>query len=148
MKRVIFSPREVVHLTEDPDALRALAEYHSVKETEADGSDWSEAADFHEARKLELRHAATMIEAAYDSGLSPDFGDAPVVESLVRAHDALKRLVYSVDAYLAAKRAGFGHEEALERNSTASELNRQIAIAQRICMSLPVFVPPGEPNEL
>lgn len=45
-----------------PGVLRALAEYHSVKETEADASDWPETAAFHEKRRKELSAEAARIE--------------------------------------------------------------------------------------
>lgn len=50
---------------ENPDILRALAERHSVWETEAGGMDMEECAAHHKRRKDELRAEADRIEKAW-----------------------------------------------------------------------------------
>lgn len=60
-----FSAAEIEALSEDPDALRSLAEWHSAQETMADAFGAEESMNHHEIRKSELRHIAIAIEITY-----------------------------------------------------------------------------------
>ncbi len=63
-----FTEGEIKALEGHPDALRALADWHSVKETEADaigGPEMADCVSHHAARYDELRAEATKIEADY-----------------------------------------------------------------------------------
>ncbi len=62
-----FTESEIKALESHPDALRVLADWHSVKETEADsiGPEFAECVNHHEARREELRSEAARIEADY-----------------------------------------------------------------------------------
>ena len=62
-----FTESEIKALEGHPDALRALADWHSVRETEADsiGPEFSDCVAHHEARRNELQNEAARIEADY-----------------------------------------------------------------------------------
>ena len=62
-----FTESEIKALEGHPDALRALADWHSVKETEADsiGPELADCVSHHEKRRIELCAEATRIEADY-----------------------------------------------------------------------------------
>ncbi len=64
---VKFTAREIKALEGHPDALRALADWHSVRATEADsiGPEFSGSVTYHEDRRNELRIEASQIEAGY-----------------------------------------------------------------------------------
>lgn len=62
-----FTENEIKALERNPDALRALADWHSAKETEAAaiGPEFDESCKHHRARYTELRAEAEQIEAEY-----------------------------------------------------------------------------------
>ncbi len=62
-----FTEGEIKALEGHPEALRALADWHSVKETEADaiGPEFADSVAHHAARYDELRKEADRIEADY-----------------------------------------------------------------------------------
>lgn len=62
-----FTEGEIKALEGHPDALRALADWHGVKETEADaiGPEFADCVTHHAARYDELRKEADRIEADY-----------------------------------------------------------------------------------
>ena len=62
-----FTEGEIKALEGHPDALRALADWHSVKETEASsiGPEFDKCCEHHSARYAELRAEADRIEANY-----------------------------------------------------------------------------------
>lgn len=59
-----FTDSEIKALEGHPDALRALADWHSVKETEADsiGPELSDCVEHHAKRYNELRTEAARID--------------------------------------------------------------------------------------
>lgn len=63
-----FTDGEIKALENHPDALRVLADWHSVKETEADaigGPEMADCVSHHSDRRDELRAEADKIEADY-----------------------------------------------------------------------------------
>ena len=62
-----FTEGEIKALEKHPDALRALADWHSVRETEADsiGPEFSDCVEHHSKRCDELRAEAARIEEEY-----------------------------------------------------------------------------------
>lgn len=64
---VKFTEGEIKALEGHPDVLRILADWHSVKETEADaiGPELSDSVEHHAKRYDELRAEAARIEANY-----------------------------------------------------------------------------------
>ena len=53
-------------LSNNPTALRELADHHDVTETEADAQGYNSAAEHHKARAYELRQEADRIDRAHD----------------------------------------------------------------------------------
>jgi hypothetical protein len=65
-KMITFTQNELDDMPKNPDVLRALANYHSINETEADAiGDFKECVKFHEARRIELNAEADRIEAEW-----------------------------------------------------------------------------------
>ncbi len=64
---VVLTPRELLECHKHPEILRALADYHDVKATEADSvsEEYAEAVTLHESRARELRSIADQIEEEY-----------------------------------------------------------------------------------
>jgi len=58
---------EVNALLTSPDAIRALADYHDVRESEADSMGVVDAANHHRERRIALKAEAERIEAAWQS---------------------------------------------------------------------------------
>lgn len=56
-----FTEDEINWLRTYPDGITAVADYHSVRETDAAAQDFPEAAEFHKKRRLELRALAQHI---------------------------------------------------------------------------------------
>jgi predicted RNA-binding protein Jag len=75
LKRLNLTDGEVDAIPEIPHALRALADWHAMKEVEAEASDFLESADYHHRRKTELREMAAYVEAAHEDGEYPKFED-------------------------------------------------------------------------
>jgi hypothetical protein len=62
-----FTPLEIEEMQKDPYALRALANYHSIQETEADAiGDFKQCVEFHKNRRIALDAEADEIEAEWD----------------------------------------------------------------------------------
>lgn len=61
-----FTDNEIKALEGHPDALRALADWHSCRETEAASiGGFEDCESHHDSRKKELRAEADRIEAEY-----------------------------------------------------------------------------------
>jgi len=149
MKRIIFSPREVKYLSEHEYSLRILAFYHEVEATKADGSDAPASAQRHEERVLELVTAADELERLHNLGEAPTFDDEPVTMGLVRAHDALKRLIFSADQYLKLRGQGaWTQSQAEDLRAARQNLEMHLKFARTAASALPVLTPPGEPDEI
>lgn len=64
---IVFTKSEIESMQENPDVLRALADWHSCRETEADaiGPEFSQRVENHKSRREELERAANKIEEGY-----------------------------------------------------------------------------------
>lgn len=58
---------EIQFLMADPEALDALADYHSMQETIADSVGEKACTDYHEKKRIEYREAAAAAKTAIDS---------------------------------------------------------------------------------
>jgi len=64
--KITFTKNELENMAKNPDVLRAVANYHSRSETEADAiGDFPECVRFHENRRIELNAGADRIEAEW-----------------------------------------------------------------------------------
>lgn len=63
-----LTPQECEACIKQPDVLRALAEFHYVKATEADGMDMSEACRWHTNRAKKLETEADRIQTERENG--------------------------------------------------------------------------------
>lgn len=66
MKRPEFTKGDIKALTESPEALRALADIHSVWETEASALEFGGSADYHMTRRIALREAAMFVQHEHE----------------------------------------------------------------------------------
>lgn len=63
---VTFTQNEIAEMQKDPEAIRALANYHSAQETMADAiGDYTQCVKFHKSRRIELNAEADKIEAEW-----------------------------------------------------------------------------------
>jgi len=77
MKRPEFSPGELNFLTESPEALRALADRHSIWAVEAEAMDFLDSARHHERRQKYLLEVAEFVQTAHDLGEDVVFEGEP-----------------------------------------------------------------------
>lgn len=73
-----FTEHELKFLEESPDALRAVADYNDLKESEADSMGASSCAEHHRARRHELTREATRIENGWNAGGETTANDGEV----------------------------------------------------------------------
>lgn len=74
-KRIEFSASEIKAMQESPVILSALADYHSVRETEASASEWDSVAEVHRKRRIELEAEADRLDSLYQDDQGPGFDD-------------------------------------------------------------------------
>lgn len=63
-----FTEHELTFLETSPDALRSVADYNDLKESESDAMGESSCAEHHKARRHELTREAERIEAGWNAG--------------------------------------------------------------------------------
>ncbi len=68
MSTIKLDESEIAFLAECPDALDALAVYHSVQATMADGMGMGGSVKFHEKRAVEISLAAGDLREAIEDG--------------------------------------------------------------------------------
>lgn len=115
-KRTVFTAAEVKHLTESPAALLAAADYHYVKDTEADASD--NQTTFHSERANELVAEAKRLEALYDDGEGPDYKEASQLVTGLHLQDLIdfcEKQIGLFDTNLAMDQFDRGYVMACER---------------------------------